>query len=141
MSSMIRSSFIHRMTWGGSLLLLTAWLAAGCGCQRHGVSDVTVTPETPCLQLRVAGDSLTTDDTVGLCESVLLLGHNGCTATLHLPASPEVGGSGPVDVAPATDFQYEVAPGMTTGKTYTIDATLDGSPIVISFRISDQQQY
>lgn len=122
----------------GAALAAGAWLVSGCGCRQHGVSAVNVTPEMACLELR-GGVPGRAESSIGLCESVWLLGRNGCSEALHLPAMPPDGSEVPLDVAPGVDFEFRVAEHMESGKTYTISASVGTTPVIISFRISEDE--
>ena len=64
---------------------LLSVLLAGCGgCPWTEVSDVTVRPAKPCLELRVA-DASGRGDSTG-CVDPVLVGKNSCSDTLLLPA-------------------------------------------------------
>jgi len=116
------------------------WHSAGCGCQQHGVSEVTVTPETPCLELQ-GGVPGKEESSIGLCEEVWLLGQNHCTEALHLPAMLPNGAPQACDVAPGAQIEHRLSHTMGPGTSYTVDATLGAQPITISFEIDEHQRW
>jgi hypothetical protein len=124
-----------------AILLVVAWgfgVLACCqgGCPWTKTSEVTVVPETSCLELKLA-DASGGGDSTG-CVNPVLIVKNICTEVLHLPGETAKKGKA-VDLKPGGRVLYEVDIASSVereeGKFYfSIPATLGERKIAIEFQ-------
>ncbi|MFH2009031.1 MAG: hypothetical protein ABI333_20745 [bacterium] len=107
-------------------------LGAGCGCYDTSVSDLTIEPPTPCLDLSLP-------DTVSNCASggsLEITGTNNCDATLVIPGSyrdyPHAGQD--LTVPPGGSVSYDLGSAASPGtQDYNIVCELGDATVVLSF--------
>ena len=124
------------------LIILSVSLSvAGCGCQEHRVSEVTVSPDTTCLTVAAGGGTPGYFDAgaVGLCEDLYLYGNNSCSEPLTIQVPTEAGVDAPTEpltVEPGDSFTFEF-PGWSE-RDYELQATLGTQPITLTFKVGGQ---
>lgn len=118
-----------RARWRAGLVGGALGLVTSCTCPPHTATAPVVSPATTCLVL-----SATVERAGASCTKPFLEGTNGCSGALVFPARP-VGGATPTVIDPGASFRYAVeqTDSATFPVTYTVDATLGGQPIAISF--------
>src|SRR5690242_10857751 len=115
-------------------LVAAATALDGCGGCIDDASAVTITPAERCLTV-FAGQSAT-DPTV--CGDPDLTIKNSCSDALVLPAATD--GSASITIAAGASGTYQppasaAKAGSNGNGTYTIDAQLGTTPIVIAFDV------
>lgn len=114
------------------------FFAAGCGCQEHSVSEVTVSPPTACLTISAGGGTQgnTKAGAVGLCESLFLFGNNACADPLVVTL-PGVDGS-PPEQRTASAGAFEIEIGGWSEQEYELEADLGSEQLLIRFTVGGQ---
>lgn len=122
------------LKWLPWLLLLPA-----CGgCPWTQISAIASSPATSCLQLTDAGGGGDPPSTG--CVDPVLLGHNGCSGTLVIPASATTAGTElTFPAGAAVQFEVPLAiaayhPDQHSDRyDFAIAAQLDGQPLTLTF--------
>jgi hypothetical protein len=124
------------------LFVLSLFLSvAGCGCQEHSVSEVTVSPDTPCLTVQAGGGTSDYFDpgAVGMCESLYLYTENSCSDPVTIQVPTEAGIDAPTEpltVEAGDSFTFEF-PGWSS-RNFELQATLGTQPITLTFAVGGQ---
>lgn len=121
------------------LIVGVVLVSAGCGCQEHAVSAVTVTPSTSCLTINAGGGTAgnTEAGAVGMCESLFLFGENRCAVPLVTSIPAASGGAPEKETAPAgAAFELEI-PGWSE-RSYDLEAHLGSQVLSITFVVGGQ---
>lgn len=122
-----------------SLLILVGLVlfSAGCGCQEHEVSAVTVTPPSSCLTIHAGGgvSGQIEAGAVGLCESLYLFGENGCADPLviSMPA-----GSTPTQQEAPPGAPFEIEMPTWSERSYDLEARLGSQVLSLGFVVGGQ---
>jgi len=124
----------HQIRAAGLIAALSsAVLVAACGCYDTAVSELTVEPPTPCLELSLPS-------TVSNCamngNSLEITGTNACDATLVIPGDyrdyPHEGVD--LTVPPGGDVSYDIGYASSPGsQQYDIVCELGDATVVLSF--------
>jgi len=120
-----------------AVVALAVPFTSGCGgCPWTQLSDLVVTPDTPCLDLQLADSSGNAPSTG--CVDPVVYGQNNCTDALVVPAQFTTTG---VDQTfqPGANIVLEVQADSSTrdhGDNFAIAAMLGADPVTISFHAS-----